>query len=72
MHYLDTRKKTKSPSSTFMGKTYGDALYSRIGKRYSISCGEADAPGAAYFRHLEGSLPAGGEFVEPFSIQYLP
>ena len=39
-----------------------------IGKRYSVSCGEADAPGAAYFRHLEGSFPAGRELVEPFSV----
>jgi hypothetical protein len=39
-----------------------------IGQRHSFSCGKADTPGSAYFRHLEGSLPAGGEFVEPFSV----
>jgi hypothetical protein len=43
-----------------------------IGKRLSFSCGKEDTPGSAYFRHLEGSLLAGGEFVEPFSVQYLP
>jgi hypothetical protein len=43
-----------------------------IGKRHSFSCGKADTPGSAYFCHLEGSLPAGGEFVEPFSVQYSP
>jgi hypothetical protein len=44
----------------------------RIGKRLSFSCGKADTPGSAYFRHLEGSFPAGGEFVELFSVQYSP
>jgi hypothetical protein len=43
-----------------------------VGKRHSFSCGKADTPGSAYFRHLEGSFPTGGEFVEPFSVQYLP
>ena len=43
-----------------------------IGKRHSFSCGKADTPGSAYFRHLEGSFPTGGEFVEPFSVQYSP
>jgi hypothetical protein len=43
-----------------------------IGKRHSFSCGKADAPGSAYFRHLEGSFPTGVEFVEPFSVQYSP
>jgi hypothetical protein len=39
-----------------------------IGKRHSFSCGKADTPGSPYFRHLEGSFPTGGEFVEPFSV----
>jgi hypothetical protein len=43
-----------------------------IGQRLSFSCGEADTPGSAYFRHLEGSFPVGGEFMEPFSVQYSP
>jgi hypothetical protein len=43
-----------------------------IGKRYSFCCGKADTPGSAYFRHLEGSFPTGGEFVEPFLVQYSP
>jgi hypothetical protein len=43
-----------------------------IGQRLSFSCGEADTLGSAYFRHLEGSFPAGGEFMEPFSVQYSP
>ena len=42
------------------------------GKRYSFCCGKANTPGSAYFRHLEGSFPTGGEFVEPFSVQYSP
>jgi hypothetical protein len=44
----------------------------RIGKRHSFSCGKADTPGSAHFRHLEGSFPTGGEFAEPFSVQYSP
>jgi hypothetical protein len=43
-----------------------------VGKRYSVICGEADAPEAAYFRHLEGSFPAGRELVEPFSVENSP
>jgi hypothetical protein len=43
-----------------------------IGKRHSFNCGKADTPGSAYFCHLERSLLAGGEFVEPFSVQYSP
>jgi hypothetical protein len=43
-----------------------------IGQRLSFSCGEADTPGSAYFRHLEGPFLAGGEFMEPFSVQYSP
>jgi hypothetical protein len=43
-----------------------------IGKRYSFCCGKADTPRSAYFRHLEGSFPTGGEFVEPFLVQYSP
>jgi hypothetical protein len=43
-----------------------------IGKRHSFSCGKADTPGSTHFRHLVGSFPTGGEFVEPFSVQYLP
>jgi hypothetical protein len=42
------------------------------GKRYSFCCGKADTPGLAYFCHLEGSFPTGGEFVEPFLVQYSP
>jgi hypothetical protein len=44
----------------------GRKLYPGIRQRLSFSCGEADTPGSAYFRHLEGSFPAGGEFMEPF------
>jgi hypothetical protein len=39
-----------------------------IGQRLSFGCGKVDTPGPAYFRHLEGSFPAGGEFMEPFSV----
>jgi hypothetical protein len=43
-----------------------------IGKRYSSCCGKVNTPGSAYFRYLEGSFPIGGEFVDPFSVQYSP
>jgi hypothetical protein len=39
-----------------------------VEKRHSFSCGKADTPGSTYFRHLEGSFPAGGEFEEPFLV----
>jgi hypothetical protein len=37
-------------------------------KRFPFWCGKTDTPGSAYFRHLEGSFPAGGEFEEPFLV----
>jgi hypothetical protein len=43
-----------------------------IGQRLSFSYGEANTPGSAYFRHLEGSFPARREFMEPFLVQYSP
>jgi hypothetical protein len=44
----------------------------RIGQRLSFSSDKADTPGSAYFCHLKGSFPAGGEFMELFSVQYSP
>jgi hypothetical protein len=68
MRFLVTGKKTKPPT-LFLQEKLTEMLYiPRIGKRYSISYGVADAPGATYFRHLEGSFPARRELVEPFSV----
>jgi hypothetical protein len=54
-------------------ETLTEVLYvPRIGQRLSFSCGKADTPGSTHFRHLKGSFPAGGEFMEPFSVQYSP
>ena len=39
-----------------------------VGQQHSFR-GEADAPGPAYLCNLEGPLPAGGELVEPCSVQ---
>jgi hypothetical protein len=55
-----------------MGKTYEDALCSKDWEEALLRLCKADTPGSAYFRHLEGSFPARGEFVEPFSVQYSP
>ena len=41
----------------------------RVGQRHSVFCGEANASGPAYLCNLERPLPAGGEFVEPRSVQ---
>jgi hypothetical protein len=30
------------------------------------------SPGSAYFRHLEGSFPTGGEIADPFLVLYSP
>ena len=40
-----------------------------IGERDSFFRCEANASGSAYFYYLEGPFPAGGEFVEPCSVQ---
>jgi hypothetical protein len=72
MRFLVIGKKTEPPT-LFLWEKLTEMLYiPRVGKRYSVSCGEADAPGATYFCHLEGSFPAGRELVEPFLVQYSP
>ena len=43
-----------------------------VGQRHSIFCGKADASGTAHLCDLEEPLPAGGEFVEPCSVQDPP
>jgi hypothetical protein len=72
MHNLVTRRNL-NPSDSLLWVGLTEILYVLgIGKRLSFSCSKADIPGSTYFHHLEGSFPAGGEFVEPFSVQYLP
>jgi hypothetical protein len=44
----------------------------RVGKRYSVGCGKADASEATYFGHFEGSFPTGRDLMEPFLVQYSP
>jgi hypothetical protein len=65
-------KKIGFPCLLFWEKLMEVLYVPRIGKRLSFSCSKEDTPGSAYFRHLEGSFPTGGEFVEPFSVQYSP
>jgi hypothetical protein len=61
------------PTNLFLWEKLTEMLYiPGVGERYSVIYGEADAPGATYFCHLEGSFPAGGELVEPFSVQNSP
>jgi hypothetical protein len=73
MHNLVTKRRNLNPSDLLLWVELMEMLYvPGIGKRHSFSCGEADTPGSAYFRHLEGSFPTRGEFVEPFSVQYSP
>jgi hypothetical protein len=61
-------RKPNSPT-LLLWEELTEVLYvPRIGQRLSFSCGKANTPGSAYFRHLEGSFPAGGEFMEPFSV----
>jgi hypothetical protein len=69
MHNLVTKRRNLNPSDLLLWIELTEMLYVLgIGKRHSFSCGKADTPGSAYFRHLEGSFPTGGEFVEPFSV----
>jgi hypothetical protein len=70
MHNLVTRRN-HNPLDLLLWVGLTGMLYvPGIGKRHSFSCGEADIPVSACFRHIEGSFPTGGEFVEPFSVQY--
>jgi hypothetical protein len=62
-----------NPLVSLLWEELTEMLYvSGVGKRHTFSCGKADTPGLAYFRHLEGSFPTREEFVEPFSVQYSP
>jgi hypothetical protein len=73
MHNLVTKRRNLNPTDLLLWVELMEMLYvPGIGKRHSFSCGKADTPGLAYFRHLEGSFPTRGEFVEPFSVQYSP
>jgi hypothetical protein len=66
-------KKKSKPSDLLLWVGLTGTLYvPGVGKMHSFSCGEADTPGLACFHHLEGSFPTGGEFVEPFSVEYAP
>jgi hypothetical protein len=73
MHNLVTKRRNLNPTDLLLWVELMEMLYvPGIGKRHSFSCGKADTPGLSYFRHLEGSFPTRGEFVEPFSVQYSP
>jgi hypothetical protein len=72
MRFLVTGKETEPPILLLWEKLTKMLYVPRIGKRYSVSCGEADTSGATYFCHFEGSFPAGRELMEPFSVQDLP
>jgi hypothetical protein len=69
MHNLVTKRRNLNPSDLLLWVGLTEMLYvPGIGKRLSFSCGEADTLGSAYFRYLEGSFPAGGEFVGPLLV----
>jgi hypothetical protein len=71
MHNLVTKgRKTQPLRLAPMDRTYRDAPGVR--KRYSFICSEVVTLGTTYFRRLEGPFLAGGEFAEPFSVQYSP
>jgi hypothetical protein len=72
MRFLVTGKET-DPPILFLWEKLTEMLYvPRIGKMYSVSYGEADTSGTAYFCHFEGSFPARRELVEPFLVQDSP
>jgi hypothetical protein len=69
MHNLVTTRRNPNPSDLLLWIELTEMLYvPEVGKRHSFSCGKADTPGSAYFCHLEGSFPAGGEFEETFLV----
>ena len=49
-------------------KTYADALCSMGWAAAHLLLWQGGRILAAYFCHLEGTLPVGGEFVEPYSV----
>jgi hypothetical protein len=56
MRYLVTKEEKLNPPALLLWEELTEVLYVLgIGQRLSFSCGKADAPGSAYFRHLEGS-----------------
>jgi hypothetical protein len=66
---LATKEEKTAPPVLLLWEELTEVFYvPEVGQRLSFSCGEADAPGSAYFRHLEGSFLAGGEFMEPFLV----
>jgi hypothetical protein len=68
MHNLVNRRN-HNPSDLLLWVGLTGILYiPGIEKRFPFWCGKTDTPGSAYFRHLEGSFPAGGEFEEPFLV----
>jgi hypothetical protein len=70
MHNPVTKLENSTPSFALWVELTEMLDVPGIGKRHPFSCGKADTPGSAYFRHLVGSFPTRGEFVEPFSVQY--
>jgi hypothetical protein len=63
------KRRKLNPSVLLLWIELTEMLYILgIGKRHSFSCGKADTSRSAYFHHLEGSFPTGGEFVEHFSV----
>jgi hypothetical protein len=72
MRFLVTGKETEPPI-LFLWEKLMEMLYvPSIGKRYSVSYGEADTSRTTYFCHFEGSFPARKELMEPFSVQDSP
>jgi hypothetical protein len=69
---LGYRERARTPNPVLWEKLTEMLYVPRIGKRYSVSYGEGDTSGAAYFCHFEGSFPAGRELMEPFLVQYSP
>jgi hypothetical protein len=65
MRNLVTKEEKLNPPVLLLWVELTEMLYvPGIGKRHSFSCGKADTPGSAYFRHLEGSFPTRREFVD--------
>jgi hypothetical protein len=72
MRNLVTRKKTQPPSFAFMDRTYRDALYSRDWEEVLLLLWQGGHTRAGIFPSPRRVLLNWGEFVEPFSVQYLP
>jgi hypothetical protein len=71
MRNLITKEEKLNPSDLLLWIELIEMLLG-LGRDTPLVIARWALPGLAYFRHLEGFLPAGGEITDPFLVRYLP